>query len=190
MRLRRRPLATALLVLVLAGCGGSDSDSASDAEPDEQAAVDAPVEGEVFADPQGAYVITVPSDWKPVTARDPEVEAWAVGPKRSGFTPNVNMLTVQEPGDTLQHYLDASIDQLAVLPGFETRDREVVAGAEGQELGVLHYSASPNEAPISFLGYIAVRSDGVVIATLTALPASFDQLRREVEPYLRTLKAT
>jgi hypothetical protein len=149
--------AACLCLLGLVACGGSDSDD--DSGPTTLAAA----EGEMFTDPQGSYVLTVPNDWTPVTARDPETEGGAVAPKKNGFTANVSIIANDDPGAaTIDELVDLSLDGLRALPDFELLERSVVVGAKGQELGVLSCSVSPGAAPISFLSYTALRSDKVV----------------------------
>jgi hypothetical protein len=185
IRPRLRLVAAFLCLSALVACGGSGSDDHRDAP------ALAPAEGEAFTDPQGSYLLTVPGDWTRIAPRDPETEGWTVAPKRNGFTPNVSIIAAGAPAaTTVEQYMDLSFDELAALPGFELHERGVVVGAEGQELGLLSYSVTPGAAPISFMSYTALRSDSAVIATLTAPPASFDKIRREVEPYLLTLQAT
>lgn len=112
-------------------CGGSGSDDHRDAP------TLAPAEGEVFTDPQGSYLLTVPGDWTRVAPRDPETEGWSVAPKRNGFTPNVSIIADGDPAAmTVEQYTDFSFDELGALPGFELHERDVVVGAEGQELGL------------------------------------------------------
>lgn len=185
MRARVRILAACLCLLGLVACGNSDSnDDSGSTTPD-------PAEGETFTDPQGSYVLTVAEDWRSVTARDPETEGWAVAPKRNGFTPNVSVIAISDPeATTVDGLMDLSLEGLKAIQGFELLERSVVVGAKGQELGVLSYSASPGAAPIFFLSYTVLRSDKVVIATLTATATTFEKLRQQVEPYLLTLEAT
>ena len=156
-RTRLRVLAAFLCLVGMVACGGSNGDG----DP----AAPVVVEGEAFTDPQGSYVLTVPERWSRASGRNPEAEGWAVAPKKDGFTANVSILSDGDPGaTTVAQYMDDSFADLTGLPGFAVLDQDVVAGSDGQELGVVWYTASisPGAAPILFLSYTALQSGKAV----------------------------
>ena len=183
MRLRRVVTCCALTV-VLVACSGSDD---SEGDP-ARTSSNTQTAGQVFEDPQGSYEIEVDPDWVAYHGTDAaEVEVWFVGESREGFAPNVNILTA--PGLDLSQFIDDVIEQTSsLMDDFELLDREVVDGIEA-ELGLLEFTASDSGRSVQILSTVAVRDGTAVMATFTAPPNVFDDLRREVEPYLLTLRS-
>ena len=150
----------------------------------------APVIGTEFHDPQGRYAITVGADWSAlpgVSAAD--IETWSIGAAGRAFAPNVNVLVQDTPGMDLDDYLAYSRTHMGDL---DVVDHRVVTGSDGRELGLIEYAGEPpgSSIPLHFLAITDVGDGTAVLATFTALPDDFADLRAAVEPYMLTLHAT
>lgn len=149
-----------------------------------------PLPGTWFADPQGSYEMVQAGEWEAnhgfIAA---EIEFWIVGEIENGFAPNLNLLTQVVGAITLDEYVQLSIDSAPfLLDDFELIDAGVVEGAFGHELGYMDYAGSAGGPVLRFLGYFFLDGDRAVIATLTAPPETFDELRAAVEPYMLTIR--
>lgn len=179
-----------MALLAASGCGGDGQ--ASSSAPEAALPTASPSVGdELFTDPQGAYTITIGSDWDQMPgAFVKEVELWSIGLATDGMAPNVNVLTQDSLGADLDDYLDLSVENMGPL---ELIDRSTVRGPDGDELGLMEYSGvvpGGPDRPLHFLATIDVRDGVAVVATLTTSPDEFDDYREAIEPYLLTLQAT
>jgi hypothetical protein len=114
---------------------------------------------------------------------------WRVGDIRDRFQPNVNILTERTGRRPMQEYLDLSSRGIsAMLPTADIGDSYVVEGSAGQELGIVEYRADISGRAVRFLAVAVALDDGFGVATFTSGEDSFDEVRAEVEPYLRTLR--
>jgi hypothetical protein len=150
----------------------------------------APTDGVAFKDPQGSYTIELQPGWTRMSGTPvKEIEAWSVGFDSAGFTPNVTVVTQDSQGMDLAKYMQASLDELgAGHLDYST----TVTGVHGNQLGVLEYHGlvGTSTTPLHFLAVFEVRDGQAVVATLTTTDSRFPVLRKEAEPYLRTLQAT
>ena len=144
---------------------------------------------DTFHDPQGTYTMRIDPSWvEQPGAVVKEVEAWTVGPVRDHFAANVNVLTQQVPDLDLAGYMKVSGEHMG---GLTLIDSKVVKGTNGNELGVLEYSAPPTQGrSLHFVVAVAVTHGQAVVATLTAEEDQFAALRDKTEPYLLTLQPT
>lgn len=175
--LRNRPLVTLLCsTLVLVSCsGGLGSSKALEA-------------AETFRDPQGFYVIDIDPTWDRRTdVPSPSVEVWSMGEAVDEFQSNVNILRDAPGGRDLVQYMEYSADNLGSLT---LVGKAVVKGQFGNELGVFEYTGRVPQADRSlhFLAIVMVTSDHAIVATLTAVESAFADIRKEVEPFMRTLR--
>ena len=69
-------------------------------------------------------------------------------------------------------------------------DHQLIDGANGNPLGLIEYSGVLSDRPLHFLSTFDVQNDQAVVATFTTNEASFDELRPNIEPFLRTLQGT
>jgi hypothetical protein len=150
------------------------------------------VDGEVFLDPQGAYTMTISSDWSRMSGvADDDIEFWALDSSQVGFADNVNVLTQDAPDMDLDDYMDISAKNMG---GLQVLDQYTVVGTNGNELGVLESQGTPlgaaTDTPIHFLTVVDVLDEVAIVATLSATPESFEARRSTAEPYLLTLQAT
>ena len=160
----------ALLVFLIAACGGGQSI------------------GTTYNDPEGAYAIQVDPAWEiQVGGGTQGVEVWFVGPFEADFRPNVNLLTQAAPGVSLEQYAQVSI---ANAPQFIS-DFALVSQAQmdgpGGRLAMFEYTGSYQGRQLHFLAYFGMKNDKAVVATLTTPPTSFASWRGSIEPYLKTL---
>src|SRR5512133_3696311 len=193
-----RALATALtglLLLGVAGCSGaangaeaSPAASAS-AQPTKPSKSDAPaLDGTAFTDPGGRYTLTVPADWQASDGVAGEgIEVWLLGDAGGAVATNINVLTEDVTGMSLQDYLDLSIANAGKLvDDFELISSDVVTGSAGQELAVMEYTG----VGLHFLGVFGMSAQGSVVITLTASPDDFAAYRDAALPYMLTLVPT
>ena len=162
-------------VILLAACSGSGSS----APPDDAVP---------FTDPQGFYSIEIDPSWERRTDVPSEsVEVWAVAPSSDGFQPNVNILRDAPGGRDLVGYMEFSEANLGSL---ELVGKAVVKGESGNELGVFEYTGRvPNaDRSLHFLAIVSVTEEHAIIATLSTLESDFRDIRKDVEPLLRTLR--
>jgi hypothetical protein len=70
-------------------------------------------------------------------------------------------------------------------------DSGVFEGPDGDTRGFIEYRGRVGESPLlHFLGVVDIVGDTAILATFTATEERFDELRSEVEPYLRTVRGT
>src|SRR6185295_20258324 len=146
----------ALLVFLIAACGGGQSI------------------GTTYNDPEGAYALQVDPAWEiQVGGVTQGVEVWFVGPSEADFRPNVNLLTQAAPGVSLDQYAQVSV---ANAPEFIS-DFALVSQAQmdgpGGRLAMFEYTGSYQGRQLHFLAYFGVKNDKAVVATLTTPPISF-----------------
>lgn len=168
--------------------GGSDGQGDGSEPADEADPADIPVAaddlpsptGSEFQDPQGQWQMTIGESWAPLPGTfAAEIEAWGVasmGP--SGFTPNVNVLVQEFPGNSPEDYIEVS---RRALPDVEA---SIIETADGRRLARFEFEA-PNG--LRSLGIAVVKDEVAALATLTAPPGDYPDLEDEVEPFLRTL---
>ncbi len=193
MSAARRAIACAALVVALAACGGS-STKTTIATTSPAATASGPtttaLPGTTFTDPDGTYTIVVDPDWSEQPGASPQkgVEVWQAAPSVDGFAANVNVLTQEAKGASLDDYLEASLKQLEGL----TVNSSSVVDVGGRKLGVIEYSGKLSGAtlPLHFLAVVDVGDDRAVLATFTATEAAFASLRPTIERYLLTLRRT
>lgn len=174
--------------------GGASSTVATSSDaPAEDA--DAPSEdagaGDRFASEDGRYTIRVDPSWTRASGTFANgVEAWAVGERTDGFTPNLTVLT-QKTDLTIDQYRDLSvrqtdrlIDDAELIP-----TEEVVEGTAGQQLGILDYRGTTQGRELHFYAVFTPVRDGMALATFTATEDQFDELYESVEPSLLSLRA-
>ncbi|MEY4372514.1 MAG: hypothetical protein RL219_1283 [Actinomycetota bacterium] len=175
--LRNRQLVTLLCsALVLVSCGGGSSSS----EALETAVT--------FRDPQGFYVIDIDPSWERRTdVPSPSVEVWSMGEAVDEFQPNVNILRDAPGGRDLVQYMEFSADNLGSL---SLVGKAVVKGKFGNELGVFEYTGRVPQADRSlhFLAIVMVTPEHAIVATLSVVESAFDDIRKQVEPFMRTLR--
>lgn len=191
---------TALALLGVGGCGaatgGQDtadkaqkSDRADAATDEDTSQADEPtLDGTAFADPEGRYTMTVPADWDAMhEAAGAGTEFWVVGDIADDFAPNVNVLTEDVPGATLDEYIQFSLENApTVLDDFVLIESTTVTGPQGQELAVMDFTG----AGAHFLGITAMGAEGSVVVTLTSTPDRFEEIRDAVYPYMLTVQPT
>lgn len=194
---RSRAIFSLLLpALVLAGCGGTVWSTRADSGSPPRSPVvhPPPLDGESFADPQGKYTMTLGPLWVTRTGLvgASETEAWLIAPADHGFAPNVNVATEPAPGLDLAGYLALSVKQgPQILSQFHAVGVHTITGTYGQALGAVEYTASSSAGPFHFFAVVTLHNGQAVVATLTAPDdASFAALRKQVEPYFDTLRAT
>ncbi len=160
---------TLLIIAVLSACGSS-------AEATE----------EVFTDPGGAYRMVVPPKWEPTTENVPAgVEAWFVDLPRNGFAANVNVMDSAGVGMDLEEYMSMSVTNAhELIDGFVDLSQDRFTSDSGEDLAMMEYRLNDLRA----LGVVGIRNDHVVVATFVSREEDFQRLRKEVEPYLRTLE--
>jgi hypothetical protein len=181
-------VAIAAVVTIALVAGDDDDDRGADA-PSRPAATD----GDAFTDPQGSYTLTLGPEWTDLpSTMVAEIETWAVAEGDSGFTPNVNVnvLTQDAPDMDGDEYMDLTLESLASIDG-EVIDHAFVTGSSGRSLGLLEYVAQPPgvNTDLHFIAVFDLQGATAVVATYTATPEQFDELRASVEPYLLTLEA-
>ncbi len=162
-------------VLVVAACSGSGTSA-----PPEDAIA--------FTDPQGYYSIEIDPSWERRTDVPSEaVEVWTVAPSSDGFQPNVNILRDAPGGRDLAGYMEFSEANLGSL---ELVGKAVVKGESGNELGVFEYTGLVPSADrrLHFLAIVSVTDEHAIVATLSTLASNFREIRKDVEPLLRTLR--
>lgn len=144
-----------------------------------------------FVDPQGTYEIDVDPSWiAQHGAIAAEIELWFVGPPSGQLATNVNVLTQNAPAVDLRGYLDLSVENAdLLLEDGEVVDSGIVQGTYDQ-LAFMEYRGVQAGNQLHFLGYFTVDQGTAVVATLTSTEDQFDQVRREAEPYLQTLRST
>jgi hypothetical protein len=149
----------------------------------------APTDGRTFRDPDGRFVLEIGPSWQENDQGLNGAVMWRVGDIRDQFQPNVNILTERTGRRPMQEYLDLSTRGIsAMVPTAEMGDSSVVKGSVGQELGILEYRADLAGRELHFLAVAVALNDGFGVATFTTGEDSFDEVRAEVEPYLRTLR--
>ena len=115
---------------------------------------------------------------------------WFVALPEDGFVANVNVLTQAIPEIDVEEYLDLSVAQApGMMPDFELLRLDVIERS-GNELGVMEYTGTQNYRPLHFLATVTVADRTAAIATFTAPPEPFDELRCGVERFLFTLRST
>lgn len=188
-------LVAGLLLLGTAGCSGAVSGAEASpaasavSQPDKPSKSDSPApDGAAFTDPEGRYTLTVPADWEanPGVAGE-GIEVWLLGDSSGAVATNVNVLTEDVTGMSLQDYLDLSIANAGKLvEDFELISSEVVTGSAGQELAVMEYTG----VGLHFLGVFGMSAQGSVVITLTSSPDDFATYRGAAYPYMLTLQPT
>jgi hypothetical protein len=175
-----------LLAGVAALAAGCSSDASSGRADSGQTTVGEAATGVTFDDPQGTYTMRIDPSWvaQPGVVVK-EVEDWTVGPTTNGFAPNVNVLTQDAPGLDLAGYMKFGREHMGAL---KLIDSKIVNGANGNELGLLEYSAPASMGKLHFLATMAVTNGQAVVATLSAEEDQFAALRDATEPYLLTLQ--
>jgi hypothetical protein len=217
----RRSLAVLLLVVVAACSGASSGASsspdstqgstASQAPPSAEPITEAPATspptivassapthagspepaGESYADPEGAYRITIPDSWEARHGAIAQgIEVWLTDEVEDGFGPNVNVLTQTTGNMTLDEYTEMSIANAPnFVTDFEVQDSRRETGPNGTELAVLEYSGEAGaDRPLRFLAVWTVNNGQAVVATFTTTPDRYDEQRSDVLPYLLTLE--
>ena len=182
---------TAVLLLLVSGCAPSTDDPASTATAEasaEPVAQEPAPEGEGFNDPGGRYTMTVPATWQADhEAIGGSIEVWYIAKPEDGFAPNVNVLTEDIRGMSVEDYTQLSIaNGPRLLPGFELLKTDVVTGPGGHDLMTMSYT----DGEAKYLGVIGMGADGAVVATLTSTPERYLSIVEESYPYLLTLLPT
>lgn len=142
----------------------------------------------LFVDPQEEYAIELGPDWEQVPDFMSGSEGFVVAPPVDGFAPNVNVIVTRDAaGVDVAEYVELSIEN---MPNFVADGEVIDSGVlEGSDLGFIEYTAEfPGPGTLHFLAVTAIADDQAVTATFTSTPDRFEELRREVEPYLRTLQ--
>ncbi len=136
--------------------------------------------------------MTIGHDWQEMSGTVvAEIEAWIVAPPSDGFAANVNVLTQKAPGIDLQGYRDLSIKNGdRVMQNFELIDSGVVKGPSGSTLGWMDFTGRSGGRDLRFLAVYGLLNGQARLATLTAPPDNFSELRSRIEPYLLTLIPT
>jgi len=172
-----RAAITALVVLGAAGCSDGSSSEGSSPEPSTPSATDASTkppkadadvptaDGDAFADPEGRYTLSVPADWEAHHGVAGEgVEVWLVddGDDADGFASNINVITEDVVGMSLEDYVELSIENApTIMSDFALVSSEMVTGAAGQ----IGYQLSFRIASGQMLG-----ADQPVILQLLEIP--------------------
>jgi hypothetical protein len=182
--------------LLVAGCGGSDSDGASTsgavtstAPASTTPTAPAPTGATTFTDPAGVYRVDVADSWREATIDQPK--AWIVAEVADGFAPNVNVVTEKPPSSIgLDDYLKLSVDKAPqIIQDFTLESNETITLTSGDQGGRLVYTGRSGASPtLKFLAIVALRDGRAAVATFTAPPGRFDALAADAEPYLRTLE--
>ena len=160
----------ALLVFLIAACGGGQSI------------------GTTYNDPEGAYAIQVDPAWEiQVGGVTQGVEVWFVGPFEADFRPNVNLLTQAAPGVSLEQYAQVSIANAPQFISDFALVSQALMDGPGGRLAMFEYTGSYQGRQLHFLAYFGMKNDKAVVATLTPPPTSFASWRGSIEPYLKTL---
>jgi hypothetical protein len=213
----KRLVIVALVAIASAGCAGSDGPTASgilgptppDASPSSHVSAvpsTAPTRpatigpgttdgavGTTFADPEGAYSITVPDEWVATHGAFAQgVESWFTGPAQDGFRPNVNVL-VQVVGemDLYAYGVLSTEGAPTLIAEYELVDSRTEIGEGGTELGVMEYRGRVAAGgPLGFLAVYAISEENAIVATLTASMDTYAAQRDAWLPYLLTLEPT
>jgi hypothetical protein len=194
------------VLLGAAGCSdGSSSEesspeasapSATDAatkppKADADADADAPTTDDgAFADPEGRYTLSVPADWEAHHGVAGEgIEVWLVddGDDADGFATNINVITEDVVGMSLEDYVELSIENApTIMSDFALVSSETVTGAAGQELAVMEYTG----AGMPYIGVMAMGAEGAVVITLASTTDTFAAVKDAVYPFMLTLLPT
>ncbi len=114
-----------------------------------------------------------------------EIEVWAVEPEISGFTPNVNLLVQEFPGETPAEYIAYSGKGGG---GITRTQADVIDLGRGRQAARFVFSQRHGSLQLLSLAVAVTTDDRAVLATLTTAEEDFDRLSAEVEPFLRTLR--
>ena len=150
-------------------------------------------EGDLFADPEGAYQMTIPRDWQASHGSLAQgIEVWFTAPLADGFRPNVNVLTQAIGELSLDEYTQLSLDNAPSFIGkFELVDSRTEFGAHGTELAVSEYRGTTGvNRLLSFVAVWTVHDGQAIVATLTSTPETYEAQREAWLPYLLTLSPT
>ena len=173
-------IALVVVALGLGACGGGEEPAGT------TTTAAAGAKGQEFRDPQGAYAMTIGSSWTRLPGSFvAEVEAWAVGQAIGSFTPNVNVLTQEFPGESPSDYIEFTG---AGGGGIEVQSGEVVRLPDGRSAARFVMSQVKDGTTLRSLGLAVTRRGTAVLATLTAPRDDFDRFAEAVEPYLQTLR--
>ena len=144
---------------------------------------------EFFSDPEGEYSIEVNPQWAPSHGSIAAgIELWFINDGTDGFAENLNLLTQNVGGVTLEEYLELSAESIDDLMQDGTvLEQGIVAGSFGQDLGLLLYEGAAGDGLATFLAVFAVDDGTAVVATFVALPDEFEELVTVVEDYMFTL---
>ena len=191
-------------VIVVAAGGEDDADepaAAADSQnEDEPEVFDAGTDdetlenSELFEDPEGLYRITLDEDWDPFDQGIPTgVEAFLVATPEDGFGPNVTILTAEDaPGMDEEEYLEAGLERLRSMgpaTGVEMLDSGTFEGPTGNDLAFAEFTQrDPTFGELHQLQVFDIADGMSALATLTVLADRFDEIRPEVEPFMRTLE--
>ncbi len=183
---RARKLAAPVLVLLhLTSCAPS-SDRIVHAFDPVQGPLTTLEAGSTFVDPQGQYEIDVGPAWTRLPSTVAlEIETWAVAPETSGFTPNVNVLVHEFPGETPAEYIAYSGKGGG---GIVRKQADVIDLGRGRQAARFVFSQGQDSLQLLSLGVAVTTDDRAVLATLTTADEDFDRLSAEIEPFLRTLR--
>jgi hypothetical protein len=147
----------------------------------------APADAVTFKDPGGVYELDVSPKW---TARTVQPKAWTVGTGGPGFADNVNVFVEPLSGSIgLEDYLDASVANApALIPNVDFTERETITLPSGEPAGRLEYRGTIDGRDLSFLAIVGVSPENAVVVTLTSEPDRIDEVTKDNEPYMRTLR--
>ncbi len=178
------------VVAVLVSSGDDDGDT----DEGGQAVATEGGDGDIFEDPQGEYTIELHPDWEQGQDVVSGLESFTVAPPEESFAPNLNIVAANDaPGGIGEDVYVESAGPIIedTIQGATILDSGVVEGSDGTDRGYIEYTASFGDGlDLHFLAIIDVAEGQSVIVTLTAPETSFDELRAEAEPYMRTVRAS
>lgn len=168
----RKPAAPVLVLLLLTSCAPS-SDRIVHAFDPVQGPLTTLEAGSTFVDPQGRYEIDVGPAWTRLPSTVAlEIESWAVAPETSGFTPNVNPLVQEFPGETPAEYIDYSGKGGG---GVVRKQADVIDLGMGRQAARFVFSQDQGLQQLLSLAVAVITENLAVLATLTTVDGDFDQ---------------
>ncbi|MGN6694422.1 MAG: hypothetical protein ACTHN0_09605, partial [Aquihabitans sp.] len=144
--------------------------------------------GATYRSPDG-WSIDTGSGWIEGPAPIKGAMAWYVAGASDGFRPNVGVIVQPGQGIGLDQYLDISTRSLRSVEGGKVIDTSVETADDGTEIGTFAYKAKFGSRDLRFYATAVQQGDDMILATFTCTPERYDDLAREVEPLLRTLRA-
>lgn len=108
-----------------------------------------------------------------------------MAPETAGFTPNVNLLVQEFPGETPAEYIAYSGKGGG---GVTRKQADVIDLGMGRQAARFVFSQDQGSQQLLSLAVAVTTENLAVLATLTTVDEDFDRLSAEVEPFLRTLR--